>query len=265
MKNQTKNYPLRVFGVHDPLSSTIAQNAGADALWLSSYSFCASQGYPDLGLLPFTAELTTVSRIVRAVEIPVVVDIDNGYGSAAHAKVIAANLAECGVYGVCIEDKSGSKASSLYSKEQQYLLNTDDYIEILNEITKVAPNLKVWARLEGLNYGQDINEIDRKIAACLEAKADCVVIHNTSEDISKLLYLVDKYQNNNLAIIPTTFIKQLNQFNDFNLHAVIYANQMIRAQMYYTDLIAKSILNNSSEIDSKISSVRDINKLVNYD
>nr|VFK23248.1 MAG: methylisocitrate lyase [Candidatus Kentron sp. MB]VFK28393.1 MAG: methylisocitrate lyase [Candidatus Kentron sp. MB]VFK74231.1 MAG: methylisocitrate lyase [Candidatus Kentron sp. MB] len=90
----------KIIGIYDSLSAM-----GADALWFSSYSYSASRGAPDLGLLPISSEQTGLLRISSAVNIPVYVDIDNGFGSAEHALEISKRARDAGAAGVCIEDK----------------------------------------------------------------------------------------------------------------------------------------------------------------
>ena len=69
-------------GVHDCVSVKLAQKIGFEVVFTSGFGISATMlGKPDLGFLTATEMLWSVSRIVKSVDIPVVVDIDTGYGN----------------------------------------------------------------------------------------------------------------------------------------------------------------------------------------
>ncbi|MEM2923757.1 MAG: isocitrate lyase/phosphoenolpyruvate mutase family protein, partial [Candidatus Nitrosocaldus sp.] len=70
-------------GVYDALSAKIAEQVGFDAVFQSGYSVAASMlGLPDYGLLNANEVIEQARRIAAAVSIPLIVDIDTGYGNA---------------------------------------------------------------------------------------------------------------------------------------------------------------------------------------
>jgi len=97
---------LVVPGCHDALSAMIVQAAGFEAVQVSGFGLAGSLlGKPDVGLVDMKDILETTGRIARAVQIPVMADIDTGGGNAINAAEITARLIEMSVAGVNIEDQ----------------------------------------------------------------------------------------------------------------------------------------------------------------
>lgn len=248
-------------GVYDPFTAMIAVHSGAEALWLSSYSYCASQGIKDIGLLPFVAEDNLITRIRHVVNKPIIVDIDNGFGSVAHAEEIVFRLQNLGASGICIEDKKSPKLSSLYTAEQS-LLSVEEMTDIVSGIKRKSPDMKLIARLEGLNYGEDIGLLHDKIKFSYEAGADCVIVHNVQNDVSALKHIVTENENIPMGIIPTKYMDKLPEVGHFpQIVLVIYANQILRACYDAVSNATQSLLHSPEEIDGKVASISLINKL----
>jgi 2-methylisocitrate lyase-like PEP mutase family enzyme len=97
---------LVVPGCHDALSAKIIESAGFEALQISGFGLAGSLlGKPDVGLVDMKDILDITGHIVRAVNIPVMADIDTGGGNALNAAAITERLIEMGVAGVNIEDQ----------------------------------------------------------------------------------------------------------------------------------------------------------------
>ena len=93
-------------GCHDAFSARIIENAGFEAIQVSGFGLAGSLlSKPDVGLVDMNEILTITGHIVRAVQIPVMADIDTGGGNAINAAAITERLIEMGVAGVNIEDQ----------------------------------------------------------------------------------------------------------------------------------------------------------------
>src|SRR3972149_3723324 len=91
-------------GVYDALSARLAVNAGFRAIYLSGSALAMSQfGYPDIGLLTMTEVMEQARRITSAVDVPVVVDIDTGYGNVVNVRRAIREAEAAGVAAVQIE------------------------------------------------------------------------------------------------------------------------------------------------------------------
>ncbi len=97
---------LVVPGCHDALSARIIESAGFEAIQVSGFGVAGSLlGAPDVGLVDMSEVLDQTWRIVNAVKIPVMADIDTGGGNAINAAHVTEKLIQMGVAGVNIEDQ----------------------------------------------------------------------------------------------------------------------------------------------------------------
>lgn len=97
---------LVVPGCHDALSARIIEAAGFEAIQVSGFGLAGSLlAKPDVGLVEMKDVLDHTWHIVRAVQIPVMADIDTGGGNALNAADITERLIAMGVAGVNIEDQ----------------------------------------------------------------------------------------------------------------------------------------------------------------
>ena len=75
---------MHVVGANDALSALLIEQAGFDAVYVGSFSTSATfLGKPDLDLMSKTERLALVRNIVKSVSIPVIADIEEGYGNGA--------------------------------------------------------------------------------------------------------------------------------------------------------------------------------------
>ena len=94
-------------GVFDALSARLAQLAGFAAVHMTGLGVEASQlGAPDLGLMTMTEIAQHAARIVAAIDIPVMADIDTGFGGVLNVQRTIREMQRAGVAGVHIEDQA---------------------------------------------------------------------------------------------------------------------------------------------------------------
>ena len=97
-------------GVYDTLSAKLAERAGFELAFVSGYAVSATYiGEPDIGLLTQTEIVERARRICRAVEIPIIVDADTGYGNALNVARTVRELLDAGAAGCFLEDQQWPK------------------------------------------------------------------------------------------------------------------------------------------------------------
>ena len=96
-------------GIYSPLDAQIAERVGLKAIYMSGYSVAMLNGWPDMGFLTMTEMTRTASAIASAVEIPIIADADDGYGSALNTMRTVAEFVKTGVAGVHLEDQQYPK------------------------------------------------------------------------------------------------------------------------------------------------------------
>ncbi len=98
--------PLILPGAYDGVSAKLMQFAGIEACYCSGFSTCASAyGLPDLGLLGLEDMCNHYRRIKGAVNIPLIVDGDTGYGGLLNVQRTVQQLVSIGVVACHIEDQ----------------------------------------------------------------------------------------------------------------------------------------------------------------
>lgn len=96
--------------VFDCLSARLAEKAGFEAVHLAGSGVeAALLGAPDLGLLSMTELAAHAARVAAAVEIPVIVDIDSGFGGVLNIQRTIREMERAGVAGVHLEDQASPK------------------------------------------------------------------------------------------------------------------------------------------------------------
>ena len=96
--------------VYDCLGSKLAQKAGFSLIFTSGFGMSASLlGLPDLGFLTATEMLNQVRNIIKSVEIPVICDIDTGYGNVLNVQRTVEDIVSFGAAGIILEDQEWPK------------------------------------------------------------------------------------------------------------------------------------------------------------
>lgn len=111
--------PLVLFNIWDAGTAKAAERAGVKAIATGSWSVAAAHGYEDGEQLPVDLALANLERIVGAVDLPVSVDLEAGYGRTAEAVAkIVAQVIGVGAIGINLEDQISGR-EGLYPIDEQ--------------------------------------------------------------------------------------------------------------------------------------------------
>jgi methylisocitrate lyase len=167
--------PLVVPGVYDALSARLAVDAGFRVLLISGYCLSATRlAAPDVGLLNQAEVLDAANRIVAAVDVPVLVDIDTGYGNAFNVERTVRELVRMGAAGCFLEDQVWPKRCG--HMEGKQIVPLDDYLEKLRA-ARTAGGDRFW--ITARTDARAVVGVDEAIArarACAEGGADAVFV-----------------------------------------------------------------------------------------
>ena len=102
--------PLQVVGTINAYAAMMAEEVGYKAIYLSGGGVAnASYGLPDLGMTSLNDVLEDVRRITSASSLPLLVDIDTGWGGAFNIAKTIKDMIAAGAAGVHIEDQVAQK------------------------------------------------------------------------------------------------------------------------------------------------------------
>lgn len=97
-------------GVYDCLSAKLAEQIGFEVVATSGFGIAASTlGLPDYGFLTATEMLYSVGRITQSVNLPLIADLDTGYGNALNVIRTIKDAVQLGIAGVLLEDQEWPK------------------------------------------------------------------------------------------------------------------------------------------------------------
>jgi methylisocitrate lyase len=97
-------------GAYDALSARLAERAGFDAIFTTGFGFSAAAlGAPDVGLLSMSEVMERARQIANAVDVPVVADMDTGYGNPLNVTRTVRECVSAGIAGIILEDQEWPK------------------------------------------------------------------------------------------------------------------------------------------------------------
>lgn len=225
---------VHVMAAHSPLSALLAEEAGFDGLWASGFELSALYGLPDVSLISMTQHLDMMRAIATQSSLPIVADIDTGFGNAINVIHAIAEYERAGAAAVVIEDKTFPKVTSLVADGRQELLRTEEFQgKIAAAIaTRKSRDFLVIARTEALIAGLGEAEALRRAAAYEEAGADMILIHSKQKTPDEVESFVRAWKGKlPIVIVPTAYP----EMNETRIRAlgkigmVIYGNHAIRA------------------------------------
>lgn len=137
-------------GVYDALTAKIAEHVGFEAIFQTGYGTSASMlALPDFGFLSISETLETARRITRAVSIPLIVDVDTGYGNPLTVSKLVEDLQKIGASGIFLEDQVWPKrCGHMLGKD---VIGSEEYVQKLKSAIDAKGNnqdFKIVARTD---------------------------------------------------------------------------------------------------------------------
>lgn len=258
-------------GVHDALSAVLAEKCGADALWISGFGLSTTLGYRDASEIPWSAVADFIERIASLVNIPLLVDIDTGFGNANNAHLVSATFSRRGAAGVCIEDKAFPKVNSFADKVAQELTPVNDFCRKVEACKRAfgRHGPVVVARTEALIVGASINEALSRCHSAVEAGADAILIHSKKSTSIEVVEFCSQWSGNApVLVIPTTYASSpISDFAAAHVGGVIWANQPLRAGAAAISAMCRHIIECKGPVGASVEmiSLENIFSLYRYD
>ena len=167
--------PLQIVGTINANHALLAKRAGYRAIYLSGGGVAAgSLGMPDLGINNLDDVLTDIRRITDVCDLPLIVDIDTGFGpSAFNIARTVKSLIKFGAAGCHIEDQVGAKRCG--HRPGKELVSTEEMVDRVKAAAdaKTDPSFYLIARTDAIaSFGIDA-AIERSVK-CVEAGADAI-------------------------------------------------------------------------------------------
>lgn len=166
--------PLQIVGAVNAYSARLAEASGYRALYISGGGVAASScGIPDLGITSLEDVLIDLRRITDVTDLPVLVDIDTGWGGAFNIARTIKAMEKAGAAAVHIEDQISQKRCG--HRPNKSIVTQAEMVDRIKAAVdaKVDANFVVMARTDALAVEGMESAIDRA-CACVEAGADMI-------------------------------------------------------------------------------------------
>ncbi|MDG2316267.1 MAG: methylisocitrate lyase [Gammaproteobacteria bacterium] len=201
----SRNKPLQIPGAINAYCALLAQQAGFEALYLSGAGVAnASFGMPDLAVTSMNDVLEDVRRIKGVTPLPLLVDVDTGWGTAFNIARTSKEMIRAGAAGIHIEDQEQAKRCGHRPNK-----STVSTVEMCDRIkaavdARTDEDFVVMARTDAFaSEGQEAS-LDR-VAAYIEAGADMI--------FAEALYTLDNYR----AFTDSVSVPVLANLTEFGL------------------------------------------------
>jgi methylisocitrate lyase len=235
--------PLQIAGAVNAYAAMLARRAGFRALYLSGAGVANhSLGLPDLGLTNLGDVMTDAERITRAVDLPLLVDIDTGWGHAFTIDRAVRELESVGVAGVQIEDQAGAKRCG--HRPNKAVVETAEMVERVRATTGARTDdaFVVVARTDA----RAVEGLDQAIAravAYAEAGADVIFAEapESAEELRAFTDALDVPVLANITEFGVTPLLSLDELRDAGVGIALYPLSAARASAQAAEAVYGAI------------------------
>lgn len=256
---------LTAMAAHNPLAAKLAEEAGFGGIWGSGFELSASYAVPDANILSMGTHLEMMRAIAATVSIPLIADVDTGFGNAVNVSYIVPQYEAAGASAIVMEDKTFPKDTSLRADGRQELVRIQEFqgkVEAAISARK-DDDFLVIARVEALIAGLGQEEAIKRGLAYEEAGADAILIHSKQKTPDEILAFIDAWPGKApLVLVPTAY-PQLTEVEIASLKkvgVVIYGNHAIRAAAGAMRKVFAQIRRDGGirDVDKNLPSVREV-------
>jgi len=220
-------------GAFDALSARIIERVGFPALYLTGGGISRSWGFPDLGLMTMTENLTLIARVCDSVSIPVIADADTGYGNALNVVRTVREYERAGVACLHLEDQITPKRCGHY-EEKKVITREEMEGKIRAAVeTRVDPDLAIIARTDARAV-LGLKEAIKRGNAYAEAGADIIFVEapRSAEEIETIVKEVGVPVMINMIKGSCTPLLSSKELDEIGVKVAIFPNECQRAAIW---------------------------------
>ncbi len=189
-----ENKPLQIVGTVNAYSAILAEKVGHQSIYLSGGGVAASSlGVPDLGITTLSDVLEDAKRITQATSLPLLVDVDTGWGGAFNIARCVREMIKSGVAAIHIEDQVSQKRCG--HRPNKAIVTTSEMLDRIKAAVdaKTDSDFVIMARTDALAI-EGMQSAIEKAQAFAEAGADMI--------FPEALNTIEQYQefSNSLSV-----------------------------------------------------------------
>ena len=262
----------RIMAAHNPLSAMLVEEAGFDGIWASGFELSAANGLPDVSLVSMAEHLANMRAMAQRTTLPIVADVDTGYGNAINILHTIEQYEDAGAAAVVIEDKTFPKVTSLIAGGRQELLSVAEFQGKLEAAVHARkdPQFMIIARDEALIAGLGEKVALDRAASYAEAGADMILIHSKQKTADEIESFIKAWSGPvPIVIVPTSYPQMTEQraMALKKIKMLIYGNHAIRASVTAMQKVFAQIIADGGiqRVDSDIVPESEIFRLQKMD
>ena len=238
------NKPLQIVGTINAYSAMMAERIGHQAIYLSGGGVAnASYGLPDLGMTSLNDVIEDVRRITAASSLPLLVDIDTGWGGAFNITRTIQQMEKAGAAAVHIEDQVMQKRCG--HRPNKEIVSKGEMVDRIKACVDARTDESFFIMARTDAFAQEGLEaaIDRA-QACVDAGADGIFAEaiKTEEHYRAFSEALDVPILANITEFGQTELWNREQLGEWGAAMVLYPLSAFRAMNKAAEMVYQSIL-----------------------
>ncbi|MDC1066965.1 isocitrate lyase/PEP mutase family protein [Alphaproteobacteria bacterium] len=251
----------------DTLSAKLIEQANFDVTFMSGFAASASRiGSPDLGLMTFSEVFDQANNICNAIDIPMIVDGDTGYGNAMNVRRTLKECTKAGCAGILIEDQLAPKrCGHTPGKDVVGRNEAFDRIRAANDMRNEGYDILIMARTDA-NHTHGLNEAIERAQKFYDLGADILFVE-APKNKNEMITICNEVPGHKIAniveggITPNLSMKELSDIGyKMAVYPLTVMSSAMNAMIKSLDLLMKDEDRSDLLIDFK-----DLRKRVGFD
>ena len=243
------NKPLKIVGAINAYSAILAERSGHKCIYLSGSGVAsASYGIPDLGLTSLEDVLIDVRRISKSTSLPLLVDIDTGWGDGNDISHSIKKMIEAGAAAVHLEDQIEAKRCG--HRPNKKLITTDEMCERIKTAVQGRGDSELFiiARTDAF-ASEGINGCIKRARDYIDAGADGIFLEaiTSLQDYKKLKDAIQKPILANITEFGKTPLFKDKELKEAGVDMMLFPLSAFRASSKAAEKVYESILKNGTQ------------------
>ncbi len=240
-----ENKPLQLVGTITALSARMAERAGHKAIYLSGGGLAAnSLGIPDLGISALEDLLIDIRRITDVCALPLMVDVDTGFGGAFNIARTTRSLIKAGAAAMHMEDQVATKRCG--HRPNKAVVTQEEMVDRIKAAvdSRTDENFVIMARTDALAVEGMQSAIERS-QACVEAGADMIFPEaiNTLEQYQEFRAAINVPFLANITEFGKTPLFSTQELGEIGVDIVLYCCGAYRAMNKGAMIFYEALIN----------------------
>ena len=252
---------------HNGVTAIIGEEAGFKGLWAGGLCMSAQFGVRDSNEASWTQILDMLEFMSDAVDIPILLDGDTGYGNFNNVRRLIRKLEQRQIAAVCIEDKLFPKTNSFIDGHKQQLADIDEFCSRIKagKDAQMDDDFCLITRVEAFIAGWGLSEALKRAEAYHEAGSDGILIHSALNVPDEILAFKKEWADRSpVVIVPTKYYATPTEvLRDAEFSIAIWANHMLRAAITVMQKCANTLFEEQTllSIEDQVVPVKEIFRL----